>query len=120
MDASQEDGSLGTLVNDCHKKPNCKMKIVVNSNRPHLCLFSINNILPEEEFMGKEGISCVVLVFDRYDHQHSVKDYERQRRGTIQTSRRTHITGQAMVPNYKKIPEDQRRVKDMTLNFLWT
>lgn len=40
--------------------------------------------------MGKEGISSVVLVFDRYDHQHSVKDLERQRRGTIQTSRQTH------------------------------
>ena len=26
--------------------------------------------------MGKEGISCVVLVLDRYDHQHSVKDLE--------------------------------------------
>ena len=53
--------------------------------------------------MGKGGISCVVLVFDRYDHQHSVKDFERQRRGTIQTSRRTHIiTGQERVPNYRK------------------
>jgi hypothetical protein len=52
--------------------------------------------------MGKEGISCVVVVFDRYDHQHSVKDLERQRRGTIQTTRTHIITGQASVPNYRK------------------
>lgn len=53
--------------------------------------------------MGKEGNSCVVIVFDRYDHQHSVKDLERQRRGTIHTSRQTHIiTGQTSVPNYRK------------------
>ncbi len=53
--------------------------------------------------MGKEFNSCVVIVFDRYDHQHSVKDLERQRRGTIHTSRRTHIiTGQTSVPNYRK------------------
>lgn len=32
--------------------------------------------------MGKEGNSCVVIVFERYDHQHSIKDLERQRRGT--------------------------------------
>ncbi len=50
--------------------------------------------------MGKEVNSCVVIVFDRYDHQHSVKDLERQRSGTIHTSRRTHIiTGQTSVPN---------------------
>ncbi len=53
--------------------------------------------------MGKEVNSCVVIVFDRYDHQHSVKDLERQRSGTIHTSRRTHIiTGQTSVPNYRK------------------
>ncbi len=51
--------------------------------------------------MGKEVNSCVVIVFDRY--QHSVKDLERQRRETIHTSRRTHIiTGQTSVPNYRK------------------
>ncbi|KAJ4936043.1 hypothetical protein JOQ06_017567 [Pogonophryne albipinna] len=53
--------------------------------------------------MEKENNNCVALVFDRYDHPHSIKDLERQRRGTIQASRSTHvITAKAKVPNYRK------------------
>ena len=53
--------------------------------------------------MGKECINCVAIVFDRYDHQNSIKDLERQRRGIIQTGRSTHvITGKSNVPNYRK------------------
>ena len=28
--------------------------------------------------MGEGGLRCAVLVFDRYDHQHSVKDFEEE------------------------------------------
>ncbi len=62
--------------------------------------------------MGKEVNSCVVIVFDRYDHQHSVKDLERQRRGTIHTSRQIskkyhHRTNKCS--KLQKIPQDQRK-----------
>nr|XP_049588466.1 uncharacterized protein LOC125976693 isoform X16 [Syngnathus scovelli] len=43
IDASTEDGSLGRLVNDNQKSPNCTMKKIVN-DEPHLCLFAIKNI----------------------------------------------------------------------------
>ena len=42
MDATREDGSLGRLVNDDHKTPNCRMKIVESETEGvHLCLFVI-------------------------------------------------------------------------------
>lgn len=44
IDASKEDGSLGRLVNDNHKHPNCVMKKIVVNNKPHLCLFAVKKI----------------------------------------------------------------------------
>ncbi|XP_035863558.1 uncharacterized protein LOC116058001 isoform X2 [Sander lucioperca] len=44
IDASREDGSLGRLVNDNHKSPNCIMKKIIVNDRPHLCLFAVKNI----------------------------------------------------------------------------
>ncbi|XP_013855976.1 N-lysine methyltransferase SETD8-A, partial [Austrofundulus limnaeus] len=44
IDASVEDGSLGRLVNDNHKSPNCTMKKTIVNDKPHLCLFAIKNI----------------------------------------------------------------------------
>lgn len=44
IDASHEDGSLGRLVNDAHKSPNCKMKRLQVQSKPHLCLFAIEDI----------------------------------------------------------------------------
>ncbi|XP_073667997.1 uncharacterized protein [Paramisgurnus dabryanus] len=57
MDASEEDGRLGRLVNDDHRKPNCKMKVIAVNNRPHLCLFSIDEILPGGELTYDYGPS---------------------------------------------------------------
>ncbi|KAM4743679.1 histone-lysine N-methyltransferase set-1-like [Anableps anableps] len=44
IDASIEDGSLGRLVNDNHKSPNCTMKKIIVNDQPHLCLFAIKQI----------------------------------------------------------------------------
>nr|XP_054586204.1 uncharacterized protein LOC129152238 isoform X1 [Nothobranchius furzeri]XP_054586205.1 uncharacterized protein LOC129152238 isoform X1 [Nothobranchius furzeri] len=44
LDASEEDGSLGRLVYDNHKNPNCVMKKIIVDNKPHLCLFSLKKI----------------------------------------------------------------------------
>ncbi|XP_052456334.1 uncharacterized protein LOC128016052 isoform X6 [Carassius gibelio] len=44
LDASEEDGSLGRLVNDNHKNPNCVMKKIIVDDKPHLCLFSLKKI----------------------------------------------------------------------------
>ncbi|KAJ8016885.1 hypothetical protein DPEC_G00011990 [Dallia pectoralis] len=44
IDASKEDKSLGRLINDNHKSPNCTMKKIVVNDRPHLCLFAVKKI----------------------------------------------------------------------------
>lgn len=44
LDASKEDGSLGRLVNDNHKNPNCVMKKIIINNKPYLCLFALKKI----------------------------------------------------------------------------
>ncbi|XP_078142365.1 uncharacterized protein LOC144542988 [Centroberyx gerrardi] len=44
LDASEEDESLGRLVNDSHKNPNCVMKKIIVNNKPHLCLFAMKKI----------------------------------------------------------------------------
>ncbi|XP_051734581.1 uncharacterized protein LOC127504143 isoform X42 [Ctenopharyngodon idella] len=57
IDASREDGSLGRLVNDCNKSPNCKMKRLTVQGKPHLCLFAIENIQAETEITYDYGDS---------------------------------------------------------------
>ncbi|XP_075886472.1 uncharacterized protein LOC142890974 isoform X7 [Nelusetta ayraudi] len=55
VDASNEDGSLGRLVNDEHVNPNCKMRTVVCEGKPHLCLFAVKKICPGEEITYNYG-----------------------------------------------------------------
>lgn len=55
VDASQEDDSLGRLVNDDHKRPNCKMKKILTEGKPYLCLFALRDIQPEEEITYDYG-----------------------------------------------------------------
>lgn len=55
IDAAQEDLSLGRLVNDDHKKPNCKMKNINVEGKPHLCLFALRNITCGEEITYNYG-----------------------------------------------------------------
>ncbi|XP_036961819.1 uncharacterized protein LOC119023775 isoform X6 [Acanthopagrus latus] len=57
IDASQEDDSLGRLVNDGHKSPNCKMKKLTVQGKPHLCLFAIEDIQAESEITYDYGES---------------------------------------------------------------
>ncbi|XP_048857640.1 uncharacterized protein LOC125725069 isoform X4 [Brienomyrus brachyistius] len=56
-DASQEDKSLGRLVNDEHRNPNCRMKVVDVEGSPHLCLFAVRDILSGEEINYNYGDS---------------------------------------------------------------
>ncbi|XP_037347036.2 N-lysine methyltransferase KMT5A-like [Pungitius pungitius] len=49
VDAAQEDGSLGRLVNDDRYHPNCKMKKVITDGKPHLFLFALRDIAVGEE-----------------------------------------------------------------------
>ncbi|XP_048861682.1 uncharacterized protein LOC125729875 isoform X13 [Brienomyrus brachyistius] len=57
IDASQEDKSLGRLVNDEHRNPNCRMKVVDVEGSPHLCLFAVRDILSGEEINYNYGDS---------------------------------------------------------------
>lgn len=54
-DASQDDGSLGRLVNDNHINPNCKIKKIFCDGKPHLCLFAVTEISPGEEITYSYG-----------------------------------------------------------------
>ncbi|KAM8916860.1 N-lysine methyltransferase KMT5A-A-like [Spinachia spinachia] len=55
VDAAQEDGSLGRLVNDDLYNPNCKMKKVIGDGKPHLFLFALRDIAPGEEITYEYG-----------------------------------------------------------------
>ncbi|XP_048024945.1 N-lysine methyltransferase KMT5A-A-like [Megalobrama amblycephala] len=56
-DATKVDGSLGRLLCDDHRNPNCKVKTIIVDGRPHLCLFSIRDIFPDEEVTYNYGDS---------------------------------------------------------------
>lgn len=61
VDASEDDGSLGRLVNNDDIKPNCKMKTVVYEGKPHLCLFAVKEITQGEEITYNYGDSSCPL-----------------------------------------------------------
>ncbi|XP_041967745.1 uncharacterized protein LOC121724899 isoform X5 [Alosa sapidissima] len=58
IDGALEDGSFGRLVNDEHKAPNCRMKLIEADGKPHLCLFALKEIMAGTEitydYGGKE------------------------------------------------------------------
>ncbi|KAL7860094.1 hypothetical protein SRHO_G00152410 [Serrasalmus rhombeus] len=55
IDAAKEDGSFGRLVNDDHKHPNCRMKMIEVDGRPHLCLFAVEDIKEGDEITYDYG-----------------------------------------------------------------
>lgn len=56
LDASVDDGSIGRLVNDEVKAPNCYVKIIPDSTGlPHLCLFANRNVTIAEELRYNYG-----------------------------------------------------------------
>ncbi|KAJ8280865.1 hypothetical protein GJAV_G00060120 [Gymnothorax javanicus] len=57
IDAAEEGGSCGWLVNDEHRKPNCRMKTLGVEGKPHLCLFAVEDISPGEEIAYDYGNS---------------------------------------------------------------
>lgn len=61
VDASEDDGSLGRLVNNDEIKPNCKMKTVVYEGKPHLCLFAVKEITQGQEITYNYGDSSCPL-----------------------------------------------------------
>ncbi|XP_062842443.1 uncharacterized protein LOC134301589 [Trichomycterus rosablanca] len=54
IDATDDDGSFGRLVNDS-ADPNSKMKKIVLNDTPHLCLFAIKDIRKDEEITYDYG-----------------------------------------------------------------
>ncbi|XP_062387168.1 uncharacterized protein LOC134076182 isoform X1 [Sardina pilchardus] len=55
IDAALEDNSLGRLVNNDHKTPNCRMKLIEVDRKPHLCLFALRDICQREEITYDYG-----------------------------------------------------------------
>ena len=45
------NGTLGRLVNDENKSPNCSMKKIIVDREPHLCLFTITNIEENDQLL---------------------------------------------------------------------
>ncbi|XP_063755780.1 uncharacterized protein LOC134875235 [Eleginops maclovinus] len=58
IQASNEDGTLGRLVNDDHISPSCEMKKIVYEGKPHLCLFAVTAVSPGEEITFNYGDSA--------------------------------------------------------------
>jgi len=55
IDASDEDGSFGRLVNDDHISPNTKMKKIIVDHVPRLCLIATQQINPGDEIAYDYG-----------------------------------------------------------------
>ncbi|KAG2458704.1 KT5AB methyltransferase, partial [Polypterus senegalus] len=55
IDGAKDDGSVGRMINDNHKSPNCKIKKLAVDGMPHLCLFALRDILPGEEITYSYG-----------------------------------------------------------------
>lgn len=52
IDATSKSFGYGRLVNDSKLNPNCKIeKVISDTNIPHLCLFAINDIKPDQELL---------------------------------------------------------------------
>jgi len=56
IDATEDDGSLGRLANDEHKRPNCVMKLVEIDSCPRLCLFALTDLQPGTELRYDYGV----------------------------------------------------------------
>ena len=71
IDASEDETVLGRYINNSTSSPNCRMKIVLVDNIPHLCAFVIvDAILPGDELRYNYGPgsyypwrNCIVSVF---------------------------------------------------------
>ncbi|XP_049905141.1 uncharacterized protein LOC126393210 isoform X3 [Epinephelus moara] len=55
IDGAKEDGSLGRLVNDDHKNPNSRMRLVEVDKKSRICLFAIQPISIGEEISYDYG-----------------------------------------------------------------
>jgi len=55
VDATEDDGSLGRLLNDEHRKPNSVMKLIEVDAEPHLCLFALHDLVPGIEVRYNYG-----------------------------------------------------------------
>lgn len=59
IDATDDDGSIGRLVNDSRYYPNSVMKKITVNGIHHLCLFATRDIDKDEEIIywyGEEGL----------------------------------------------------------------
>jgi hypothetical protein len=55
MDATEEDGTLGRLINDAHVRPNSVAKLMEVDGQPHICIFASANIAEDEELRFNYG-----------------------------------------------------------------
>lgn len=55
LDATEPSHRLGRLVNHSRRKPNCKMEIFIDNNKPYLILTAIRDIQSNEEILYDYG-----------------------------------------------------------------
>jgi hypothetical protein len=60
LDAAEEDGSLGRLINDGVKGANASPKAFIVDGRPRVCFFATSDICPGEEITYSycKGTKC--------------------------------------------------------------
>jgi histone-lysine N-methyltransferase SETD8 len=55
LDATIPSGRIGRLINHSRKSPNCRTKLFVLNNKPHLIFLALRDIMPNEELLYDYG-----------------------------------------------------------------
>ncbi|RWS24423.1 N-lysine methyltransferase SETD8-like protein [Leptotrombidium deliense] len=55
VDATKPSHRLGRLINHSRKSPNCKTRLFIHRNRPHLIFIALRDIQPNEEILYDYG-----------------------------------------------------------------
>lgn len=55
VDATKPTGRIGRLINHSRKSPNCKTKLFILNEKPHLIFIALKDINPNEEILYDYG-----------------------------------------------------------------
>ena len=55
IDATEEDGRMGRLVNHSKTNANVVVKVIVSDSRPHLCMFASKDLATGQELQYDYG-----------------------------------------------------------------
>lgn len=62
IDATEDTGRLGRLINHSRKTPNCRSRLFIWRDKPHLIFFALNDIQLDEELLYDYGDTRKVVI----------------------------------------------------------